>query len=635
MASARAQRAREREGWLNPAGAGARAASASRAYTARVRFLPVVVPARSGAPKPHQGWRAAHLVRPLLTGLLTAAALLLPTRALALGSVQIVAAVDQNPVFINGAPALLQNPPRVLAGRTLLPLRETAALLGQPLGATGSALTLGRLSVDARGPVATLSGVPQEGAAANVSGVLYVSARTLSDALGGNISFSDDARTLTLTVLPPGSGNPLTPQARFSTDKEVYAPGERIVYTEYSFDPDGGDLTARRWTNRQDTFFTPGTYTVSLQVTNAKGLASSPYSRTIQVTGAASDTPLTYALKYAQPGDIFSDPALTAYPVLNPQTLTPTVSTLPLIFSDSPEAPTTSGILYQDTVAGRARVLAYHLNALPTAARLYLLARNTETRPVEVRTERSGETAPTRVEGVLGQATLLDYFAPSLGGRLTLAPGEYAAVYASPTLPTGSGVNLMQDLESTGRVELSVVMLEDSLPPTAQVVQQLTYLPPDGRHQRGTFPGAVRSLRVELGQLPARLVIGDGSVDPVLTGTDVLTGTPQRLAGNYGVLYDLQVIGTAGTAVALSPRGGLYRGAMSIQDGSVTQAIKLPRAGVLTRPDQPALLWRVQSPQLNIDFVPASGSFLPVNLLFYRAAPGTPLGVGNVKTYNP
>ena len=580
---------------------------------------------------------AARLLtlRPSRPALLAALCLSLSASALALGSVQVVAAVDQNPVFVNGAQARLQNPPRVLAGRTLLPLRETAALLGQPLAVSGSALTLGRLTVDARGPLANLSGVPQDPASAvNLGGVLYVSARTLSDALGGNISFSDDARTLTLTVLAPGSGNPLAPQARFSTDKEVYAPGERVVYTEYSFDPDGGDLTARRWTGRQDAFFAPGRYTVGLQVTNAKGLASTAYTRTIQVSGAASDTPLSYALKYAQPGDVFSDPALTGYPVLNPQTLTPTVSSLPLIFSDSPEAPTTSGILYQDSVSGRVRVLAYHMNALPGPARLYLLARNTEDRPVEVTSERLGETAPTRVEGVLGQATLLDYFAPSQGGRLTLAPGAYAAVYASPTLLPGSGVNLMQDLTTTGRVELSVVMLEDGLPPSAQVIQQTTYLPPDGRHQRGTFPGAVRSLRVVLGQLPARLVIGDGSVDPVLTGVDVLTGTPQRLAGNYGVLYDLQVIGTAGTVVALSPRGGLYRGAMSIQDGGVTQAIKLPRAGVLTRPDTPALLWRAQSPQLDIDFVPASGSFLPVNLLFYRAPGGLP-GMGALKPYNP
>ncbi|MFC6803134.1 hypothetical protein ACFQDE_16635 [Deinococcus caeni] len=61
-------------------------------------------------------------------------------------------------------------------------------------------------------------------------------------------------------------------------------------------------------------------------------------------------------------------------------------------------------------------------------------------------------------------------------------------MYASPTLSAGSGVNVMQDLITSGRVELTFLMLEDALPPTAQVMQQLPYLRPDGKHVRGTFP---------------------------------------------------------------------------------------------------------------------------------------------------
>ena len=81
--------------------------------------------------------------------------------------------------------------------------------------------------------------------------------------------------------------------------------------------------------------------------------------------------------------------------------MTPTRSRLMLV-SNSPEAPTQSGVLYQDTVSGNARVLAYHLNALNRPARLYMVARNTESRALDVTTLRSGETAPTRIESVLG-----------------------------------------------------------------------------------------------------------------------------------------------------------------------------------------------------------------------------------------
>lgn len=571
------------------------------------------------------------MMPPALGGVLT----FTPAQAAmaSVGSVQLTFTVDQVAAYVNGEATQFQTPPRLYGGRTMLPLRDTALLLGQPLVASATQVQLGRLVVDTRKLSASLAGMNQpDGTAASLGGVVYVSARTLADALNANLTNADDTgRSLTMTALRSG-GSPLTPQARFSTDKNVYAPGERVIFTEYAFDPDGGDITARKWSNRQDVYFQPGTYNVSLSVTNTRGQQSPPFTRTIRVEGTPVDTPLTYALKYAQPGDSFPDPQVLTYPSA---LAVPTQgSSYPLLFSDSPEVPTQNGVLYQDTVAGRARLLAYHLNGLGRPARLYVMARNLESRPVEVRTERLGETAPTRIEGLLGQVTLLDYFASTGGTTLTLPPGQAAAVYASPTLNPGSGVNVMQDLSASGKVELTFMMLEDTLPPVAQVSQQIPYLVPDGRHVRGTFQDAVRSLRVTLGALPTRIVIGDGQVDPALTGTDAITGQPVRLTGNYGVLYDLEVTGAAGTAVALSPRGGMYRGAMNILDGPLNQTIKLPRVGNALKPDQPVLLWRSQSDKLNIDFVPASGSNLPISLVFYRARTLPGWG-GVIKDYQP
>ncbi|WP_082869784.1 copper amine oxidase [Deinococcus puniceus] len=557
---------------------------------------------------------------------------LAPAFAASVGAAQLTLTTDQTAAYLNGEGTKLVNAPRLIGGRTMLPLRETAALLGQPLTIGTGQLQLGKLVIDTRANSATMAGQPQpEGNVVSAAGVLYVTARLIADALNANMSVDDSGRTLTLTALRDG-GNPLAPQARFSTDKNVYAPGERVIFTDYPFDPDGSDIVSRRWTGRQDAYFQPGTYTVGLQVANARGLQSTPFTRTIRVEGLPVDSPLTYALKYADPGEAFPDPAVLNYPAVTPQVVDG--PSIPLLFSDSPEAPTQSGVLYQDSVAGRARLLAYHLNALNKPARLYVLARNTENRPVEVRTERLGETAPTRIEGILGQVTLLDYFAYTGSQTLTLAPGQSAAVYASPTLGIGSGVNLMQDVVTTGRVELTFLMLEDGLPVSGQLVQQLPYLPTDGRHVRGTFPDAVRTLRVNLTSFPARIVIGDGMVDPAITGTDMLTGQSVRLMGNYGVLYDLEVNGAAGTAVALSPRGGLYRGAMNVTDGPLVQTIKMPRTGTALSPNQPVMLWRAQTDRLNIDFVPASGSNLPISLVFYKTKMQSGFG-GILKTYQP
>jgi len=176
---------------------------------------------------------------------LLAATALTAAPAHAYSSVQLQAVIDQGAAYRNGDALTLQNPPRIIRGRTMLPLREVAAVLGQTVLGDTAQLTLGRLSLDPRKMQAYLDGTPQPAeTVGQVGNVVYVSARLLADALNANLSFSDDGRTLTLTALPPG-GNPLAPQARFSTDKSTYAPGERVVYTEYAFDPDGADLTSR------------------------------------------------------------------------------------------------------------------------------------------------------------------------------------------------------------------------------------------------------------------------------------------------------------------------------------------------------------------------------------------------------
>ncbi|AWN24408.1 copper amine oxidase [Deinococcus irradiatisoli] len=539
---------------------------------------------------------------------------------------------DQPAALLNGQPAQLKNPPRLVQGRTFLPLLETAALLGQPVAQDGVLLRLGRLLVDSRDLNAALGGAPQPTDSVSlIGGTVYVNARLLADGLGANLSFADDGRSLTLTALPVG-GDPLVPQARFSTDKSSYAPGEKVIYTDYPFDPDGADIVSRKWSNKRDVFFQPGTYAVTLQVTNALGLVSAPFTRTLTVSGEAVDTPLTYALKYAETGESFPDSAVNTYPLVG--SVSSATSAVPLIFSNSPEAPAQSGLLYQDSFSGRARLLAYHLNALSKPARLYVVARSLESRPLDITTERLGETAPTRIEGQLGQVTLLDYFAGMSPQRVTLQPGESVAIYASPTLSPGSGVNVLQDIDASGRVELTFALLEEDLLPSSQVLQQLPYLGADGKHQRGTFPSAVKVIRAQLTALPARLVIGDGQIDPAILGTDALSGQPVRLSGSYGVLYDIQLSGASGVAVALSPRGGLYRGAMNVKDGLIQQTVKLPRSGAALTPDRPSLLWRAQSDQLSIDFVPASGSNLPISLVFYPArVPNTTNG--QLKTYTP
>ncbi|GEM87611.1 hypothetical protein MGR01S_22360 [Meiothermus granaticius NBRC 107808] len=543
-----------------------------------------------------------------------------------LATQQLIVDLEGGVSYLNGAPVSLNPAPRAQNGRSLLPLRETARVLGLPLEASNGGLRLGTLELYPNLKLARLNGAQVDFSEIGViqNDTLFVFARTLETALGLNAVYDPLQRLLILTYIPGVNAKDTTrPVARFSTDKKEYRIGEPVQIIEYSYDPDGQPI-ALSFTGREEAYFTPGPKLITLVVTNRLGKSSEPYSLQINVLPEVMNTPRDYALKYAPLGRSFLDPINSSYPVLTPErTDTPT----PLLFSDSPENVSQSGVLYADVVSGPARVLAYHVNVMPIPARLVLLATNLEGVPVNVAVSRLGATSATRVVAVLGQVSLMDFWNAAGQGQLTLQPGQTAMLYVSSPLLSGQGLNLMADLMTTGRVNWTLAMLEEGLfSPSTSVNPQglsalLTNLPnlePDGIHVRGTFPGAVRNLRVRLEGPVGRLVLGDGNADPFITGVDALTGAPSVLKGNYGVTYTIALENALGVAGAFVPRGGLYSGAIRV-NGTLTP---VPESGVLYRPDSPMLLFRAsESDQVNLEFIPASGSFLPVNLLFYRLSP--------------
>jgi hypothetical protein len=580
-----------------------------------------------------------------------------------LGTVQLAFTLEQNTAYLNGEPFSFSSVPRLVSGRAMVPLREFADALNLDLFMTAESVRLGKLEVKKDFSAVLMAGQPTDLLSAQLlEGQIYVAVRTLSDALEGVLGVSSDGRTLTLTLLSQREGSVGQPQARFSTNKTRYAQGEPVLVADYSYDPDGLDLPSRKWSGKQATYFTPGEQTLTLQVSNQKGISSLPYSRKITITDERVDSPLTYALKYAPLGSSFPDSSLP-YPRLNPLLGSPDFT--PLLFSDSPENVPTQGLLYQDTVypgvntvtpgTGRVRIVAHHVNGTSSNARVFVVARNPDTQPLSIRSSRLGETAPARFAGTLGQATLLDYFADTDQPTLQVAGGQTVTLYSTPILAPGAGMNLMMDLEiaapapSAGRVELSVLLLSDPLLPIPATIQQLPTLPPDGRHVRGTFMGAVRRLNVDLsGPLPAKVVLGDASDSP-LQGMDALSRTPVVLRGNFGMLYELNLQNAGGVVGALAARGGLYKGAIAVTDPQLsrTDVLPLPLSGVIADSNAPVLflrangipnssssahhtpksgLQKVLSTQnargmnFQLQFVPASGSNLPVHLVFYRPA---------------
>lgn len=525
--------------------------------------------------------------------------------------------------YLNGSPITLNPPARVQDGRALLPLREVARVLGvnlENLNHGSQGVRLGKLELYPGLGQARLDG--QQVGLSDVGllrdGVMFVAARTLEVALGATVVFDPVQRLLTLTYIPRAVARDTTrPVARFATDKLEYRIGEPVRIIEYSYDPDGQPLSLN-FTGREEAYFTPGEKVITLVVTNRVGRSSEPFSVRITVKPEILFSARDYALRFFNPGRTFLDPDVLNYPVLRADWRD---EAIPLIFSNSPEEAPRSGVLYADVFSGQARLLAHHLNAMPTPARLVVLATNVDVAPLSLKVERLGETVATRVVAVLGQGSLMDFLLAPAGERVNLEPGQTVALYKSALFAGGQGLNLMADLQTSGKVALTIAMIEEALWPSVSSEGLATLLPllpnlePDGTHIRGTFPSALRIMRVRMEGSVGRIVLGDGVHDPRLIGVDALTGQAVQLRGNYGVTYRIALEGALNTAGAFSPRGGAYAGAISVNG----LLLPVPSNGVLLRPDSPMLFYReTQSDQVVIELIPASGSFLPVNLVVYR-----------------
>lgn len=531
------------------------------------------------------------------------------------GTAQLVATPDRPQAAVNGEAVTFSSPPRLLQGRMMVPLVETVTFLGLPYNLANGAFTTGRLNFALDLKAASLDGQPvaTAGNFENREGTMYVAARLLADALGAKFRTGANGEFV-ITASRSREDDPSLPQPRFRTDKDVYAQGEPVTFQDYSFDPTG-IISRVSFSNRQAAYFTPGEVTVTLQVWNDQGKTNSA-RRTIRITDEVMNTPLQYALKYASPGELFpfdSRPT-PSLPRQDESSEGPT-----LLFSDSPEQVKEDGLLYRDTVEGPFRLLGYHLNAKATPGRLMAVVKNVDTKTALVKLDRAGETAPARVEGILGQVTLMDYFASRPGTQLSLDPGESAILYLSPTIVPQSGVSLMADGTTDAKLEVSLVF-SGELGPAPETLLALPALSGDTNHVRGTFPQAIRKFALDLGgPLPAKAIIGDPNQDPAAAGKDVLTPADVVLRGNYGVTYDVTLKNASGAVLAISPRGGLYKGVVRVEEeGQTPLLIPLPKSGNIADPNRPLLFHRARGRTLRLQFIPASGSHLPVHLLFFR-----------------
>ncbi|MEI7027822.1 stalk domain-containing protein [Paenibacillus sp. y28] len=466
--------------------------------------------------------------------------------------------------------------------------------------------------------------VPFDSVAQMVEDRLYVKLAWIADYLGAKQYYNEATKRIDVIYVkqPEGLGDAdnSTPVAKFTFGKTSYRIGEPVKYIDLSYDPDAEGIAKYEWTGKQEAFFVPGTYPVSLKVTDGKGHVSKEYTRNIVITNTTYATELEYKL-YHYPlnsfietdwsmlwGNFWDLPLLT-------KKVTEDKSRI-LVLSDSPETFKEKGILYQDKIKGKGRLYADHVNGMEDNVQFVILASNLTNKEVTIHTTRKGEVYPSIYANLIGHEASVDFLLNDQQDEvLTIPPGQSRVYVQMPQFLPGQGVNVFYDVDTgDGEVMFSFMAMDRIATPTSTYFYKP--LPFDG-HVRGTFLVSEVRWDVDASSFdkPSRLTIGDGKDDPFTDGYDVFRKENVKNEGNYGMIYKIHAEKPRKMAILLLAKGGVFKGPFKING----EFVLAPPSGVIQPFTQIQILYRTtgKEPSLDIEFTPPAGSAFPIDVILY------------------
>lgn len=452
--------------------------------------------------------------------------------------------------------------------------------------------------------------------------ILFVQANVLAEAFGDSTFLKEENKFVItygekLVELEQTPNVP--PVASFETNKDSYKIGEPIEYTDLS--TDDKKIIDKVWLNKEPAFFTPGEQSITLQVLDNEGLRSF-YTKKITIESEIMYTKKEFDIKFTPIGAKFKSIGreILDYPVIEPDDIKETGS--PLIRVNSPERITGEMVHYTQTLEGSNRFTIHKQNILTTKINLHFIAHNPTEEVATIKITKLGVGGPALYLYQIGKAAVGNYLLAVQNPNsyeVVLNPGETKSLLPEKynSLAPGYSMTVYTDVDSNVPVTYTVAsLLGDS---TLDKIPTLPVAERDGSHNRGIFSYSDKEKNIDriVGESEERLVIGDGTIDTYQKGFDDMTKEEQINKGNRGVLYTVSFSKVApNTVIAVNARGGQYAGSFLV-NGRVIQAVE---NGLLTSPSEAAVLLRTGSRQVpvKIQFIPASGSNLPLNLLFLK-----------------
>ncbi|WP_274363241.1 copper amine oxidase N-terminal domain-containing protein [Paenibacillus thermotolerans] len=566
----------------------------------------------------------------LLTAAILAGAWAPSASAVSTSAVRVLLYINGKEAFVNGKSVMLDSPATVVNGKTYVPVKFLGDAFGFPVtfDQASKSITVKAGDTDVFINLKTNSvlvgGMPQsfDPIFKMINNRLMAQLTWMMDRAGANYTYSPELKRIEVNYLPKAGGiigadGNSRPIAKFTFGKSSYKMGEKIKYIDLSYDVDGDGIAYVSWKNKQEAFFTPGKHQVSLQVKDTKGNVSDWYTREITIENTQLYAPGQFQLHYApEQTYIKMDRSMIGSYFGSLSPLPITMSERPgrkLLVSDSPENITELGILYEDTVNGRGRLYANHVNSTNERLQFAILATNQGSEPVTIKTTRKGEVYPSIYANLLGHQATLDFLLNDGGKPDVHVPGGQTVAYALlPEFTQGQGINLIYDVETSGEVTFSFVAMVPNDPLSS--LKTYPKLPYNG-HVRGSFPVSELYWDVNAYGQGGTITIGDNIRDKFVTGYDVFRQESVMNKGNYGVTYQIRVNRPGKAALLLVARGGPFKGPFKI-DGEMMLA---PPSGIITAYDGVFLITRTDGtePFVDIEFSPPAGSAFPIDLILY------------------
>ncbi|ABO49287.1 hypothetical protein Dred_0748 [Desulforamulus reducens MI-1] len=310
-------------------------------------------------------------------------------------------------------------------------------------------------------------------------------------------------------------------------------------------------------------------------------------------------------------------------------------STRTLLFSDFPEYIDKPGISYQDTIypfknKGKFRIFDYHVNSSTEPLYFSVLLTNKNNHPVSVQIEKMAVAGPSMNYTAVGKTAVNEWLKSSVDKMIEIQPGKTVFLAEPVCLKKDQLVNFIYDATVSDAVQVTTVTRRDQkaslkgLP----VLGKITEGGKTPTILRGTFDTADYYNFYVIG-LDERgyNAVGVAGKSEYLQGYSAVDRKKVINYGNYGVLYHtkFQLIPFLQTpeAIVVNSRGGGFATAANITVNGelITQGLDTPSKTTaigFNTVKQGILVFKnsiYNSDKIEIDWMPAGGTNLPVNFI--------------------